>query len=182
MKYYISKSMKLSRKTKLSINKIKWIIVTGMVMLLVFPLIACGKSIPIPANPEKILNQAPNVTQVKYDCYTEWIDSSGSSQEGIVANVMVKGTKMRVGFTDQSEEREEYLIDFDVNTMYVWYPPKIKPTEMKNAWEIPEMTSAMLWAEGIIEDGHPQIIGTKTIDQKECLVVEFSFSQDTSGK
>jgi hypothetical protein len=169
--------MKPRRKTELSINKINWIIVISMVVLLVLPLIACGKVTPIPTNPEEILNQAANVTQVRYDCYTERIDSSGNSQEWLAANVMVKGTKMRVGFTTLDEEREEYLVDFDANTMYVWYPPENKPAEMKNAWEIPEMTSALIWAK-TIQSTAPQIIGTETIDNKECLVIEFNFGQD----
>jgi hypothetical protein len=160
---------------------------TGVMVLILlvlagFPALACSKAEPEIINLSEILSQAANVTQVKYDCYTSRIDSSGSSQEGPVSNVMVKRTKMRVGFTDQSEEREEYLIDFDANTMYVWHPPENKPREMQNAWEIPEMTSALIWAKGIMFY-NPQIIGTETIDKKECLVIEFNLGQDdTSGK
>jgi hypothetical protein len=168
------------KRGRAMLSKYKRAFCIGTLMLLVLPMVACGKSIPIPTNPEEILDQAANVTQVKYDCYTVWTDSSGSSREGPIANVMVKGTKMRVGWSQPDESREEYLIDFDGQIMYVWNPPENKPREMQNAWEVPEMTSSIIWAKGI-KSFNPQIIGTETIDQKECLVIEFNIGQDNSS-
>ncbi len=144
--------------------------------------IACSQATPAtpgemldkttPATPEEILNQASNVMQAKYECSMVQVDSSGNSGDTTVARVLVKANKMRVGITRPEQKVEEYLIDRDTRKMYLWYAPENKPQEIKNAWEVADFTSATIWAK-VFTTSTSQVIGTETIDNKECLVVEY---------
>jgi len=159
-------------------RKISWLIVISTVLLFNLSICACKKATPETLS--EILDRAANVASFKYDCSVTWRDLSGTSRGEIVAKVWAKNNKMRVQLTTLERTVEEYLIDIDAHSMYIWYPPENVPAKIENAWEIPNFTSAKLWTISIAI-GNPKIVGTETIDGKVCLVVEY-FPGEVTGK
>ena len=145
-------------------------IIIVVVMLLTVLIVSCNKAAPETLS--ETLARASSVSLVKYDCVITGRDSTGISRGGIDAKVWVKGNKMRVELTRPEGTMEGYLIDRNAHTMYVWYPPEDALKKIENAWEIPNFTSAVLWAKQIAI-GNPKIVSTETMDGKACLVAEF---------
>jgi outer membrane lipoprotein-sorting protein len=116
-----------------------------------------------------ILGQGTGINSVSYT-----METSGSGMPTMTAQVWVEGNKMRMEMTEQGQHMI-YLTNYDTGKAYMYMPDlnmayeinisQVPPPDYEDVQDIPGY--------------HPTIIGTDTMDGKECLVVEYSYGGAT---
>ena len=115
-----------------------------------------------------ILSHAAGISSVKYDMIITDPDA-----QTMTTSIWIKNNKMRSEMTVEGQTIIT-LLDMDAHTMYLYYPDQNMAMGM--TYEPGE--SAMDEAQSI-PDYNPTIIGTETLDGKECLVVEYTAGGET---
>ena len=115
-----------------------------------------------------ILGHAAGISSVKYDMIITDPDAQTMS-----TSIWIKNNKMRSEMTVEGQTIIT-LLDMDAHTMYLYYPDQNMAMGM--TYEPGE--SAMDEAQAVA-DYNPTIIGTETLDGKECLVVEYTAGGET---
>ena len=146
-------------------------IFVAVAIFLVILLAACSKAAP--ETVEDILSQAADVALVKYDCV--WT----KPEETQISRVWVKENMMRAEHTSQGQTVETYLLDMEEGISYSWSPPENTPKRSVSPGEVADFVSAMGMA-SVAANYDPRIVGTKTIDGKECYLIEYVMDNEIS--
>ncbi len=180
-------------------RSIKWIILSGLVVIAI-TLAACARTAapteappepatPSPATPTPspepqpatptpapgdtlgdILGRAKNITSMKYEVR---ITSPGAPE--MMQTLWMKNGKMRTE-TIQEGETMVGLIDRDTRTMYMYLPDQ--NMAMKITYQA---TQSAADEAGSIADYSPEVIGHEVMDGKPCVVVQYVI-RGTSAK
>jgi outer membrane lipoprotein-sorting protein len=115
----------------------------------------------------EILGRGAGITSVKYDMVV-----TAPGMPVVTTKMWLEGNKMRAEM-DQQGETIVMLIDYDEGVMYMYMPAENFAYEMPLG-QAPE--SAVEQAQDIADYSY-HIVGTQTVDNKVCLVVEYSIEQ-----
>jgi outer membrane lipoprotein-sorting protein len=151
------------------LSKYKSVIYIGILVFVVLSMVACGKAKLETVNLSEILAQAASVTEVKYQHKM----TSQSLSTGTSAEIWLKGSKWRT----ELPLGQGYFVDTEAKTCFTWYPPENVLREAAYAaagLDVLDYVSEIGWAKFIAES-NPELIGTKTIDDKPSLLVEFTY-------
>ncbi|MFC1865102.1 outer membrane lipoprotein carrier protein LolA [Chloroflexota bacterium] len=115
------------------------------------------------------MSYAVDITSVKYDMLITSPDS-----QTITSKIWFKNNKMKSEITLEGQTAIT-LLDMDANTMYIYYPDQNMAIDV--TYEPPE---SPIDESQSIPDYDPTILGTKTIDGKVCLMVEYTADEATT--
>ena len=115
----------------------------------------------------EILGRGAGIASVKYDMVV-----TAPGMETMTTKMWMEGNKIRTEMTQQGETIV-MLIDYDEGVMYMYMPAENFAYEMPLG-QAPE--SAVEQAQDIADYSY-HIVGTQTVDNKVCLVVEYSIEQ-----
>jgi outer membrane lipoprotein-sorting protein len=144
-----------------------------LLVLSIFPALACSKAETETINLSEILAQAASVTEVKYEFTMTRPDLSAS-----IADVWVKGSKWRIEYTSIGQG---YFVDTEAETCYVWYTPENILKESSYPYvglDILDYISYVNKAKWVAMY-NPRFIGTETIDGKSSLLIEFTYEPES---
>lgn len=116
-----------------------------------------------------ILAKVSNITSLKYDMVT----TAPGQETASTTKMWLKGHKTRMEMTSGGKDMV-YFVDTDTQEAYLYFPSDNTAMKMdfstaqEAAGESPTEQSQSL------EDYNPQIVGSETLDGKDCLLVKYT--------
>ena len=123
-----------------------------------------------PLSEDMLLGLGAGIESVKYDMI---MNAPGMPE--VTMEMWIKGNKMRAEMTEQGQDIV-MLMDYDEGVAYMYMPDE----NMAMAIPLTQAPESALEEAQSIPDYDYTVIGTKTLDGKECLVVEYTVEQTTA--
>jgi len=158
------------------VRGISWRIIAGVIaaLLLLFPGCAPKTTLTPTETIPELLDRVTGITSVKYE---QVMTNPEKPQETVQWRVWIKGNQTRIETTYEGQTGV-LIIDYEAQSGYTYDPSQNVWTKMDLGGQSGEpmtlnpMFSVMEWAKSILASPGAVIVGSETIDGKNCLVIE----------
>jgi outer membrane lipoprotein-sorting protein len=143
-------------------------------LMLLFPGCASKTTLTPAETIPELLDRVTGITSVKYE---QVMTNPESPQETVQWRVWIKGNKTRIESTYEGQTGV-LIIDYEAPSGYAYDPSENIWVKMDLDGQSGEpvalnpMFSAIKWAKSILASPGAVIVGSETIDGKDCLVIE----------